>query len=305
MDTLPTQSPAPSNLAISPGITAPATTAASNPPAPATSQEPPPGSLAMNNTAPTSNLKTVAPTQPQNGENTPATENAAADNSDPVASPPVHKPSMLNPFNWFGGRAKPAPGTPEDAANGSFRSTLTVTPLPPAQPLTHYTPPPVMMYKGNRMEADRQMHEAIAAEKDSRLKEAMAGYQEAIKADPGYYEACLALGLVAIKAEEYAAALEALHHALTLKPDSAEARYGYAWALEKKHYYQDASKELEIMLRQHPDEIRAHLLLAEVYAQHLGQPDQARVHYQKVLEADPQNPQATAIRFWLQANPGH
>ena len=131
----------------------------------------------------------------------------------------------------------------------------------------------------------------------------MSFYQEAIKADPGDYEACQALGLVAIKAEEYAVALEAFHHALTIKPDSAEARYGYAWALEKKHYYQDAAKELEKMLAQHPEEIRAHLLLAEIYAQDLGEPAPARIHYQKVLQADPQNPQATTIRFWLQANP--
>jgi hypothetical protein len=32
-------------------------------------------------------------------------------------------------------------------------------------------------------------------------------------------------------------------------------------------------------------------------------PARARAHYLKWLELDPQNPQATNIRFWLSANP--
>jgi len=131
----------------------------------------------------------------------------------------------------------------------------------------------------------------------------MASYADAIKADPAYYEACVALGMAAIKAEEFGGALEALHHALTLKPESADARYAYAWALEKKNFVQDAANELEKLLGQHPNEIRAHLLLGNLYAQDLGQPDFARGHYKKVLEKEPRNDQAPALRAWLQNNP--
>jgi Tfp pilus assembly protein PilF len=58
------------------------------------------------------------------------------------------------------------------------------------------------------------------------------------------------------------------------------------------------------LLSQHPDETRAHLLLGNLYAQQLGQPDFARGHYQKALEQDPSSPQAPALRAWLQNNPG-
>jgi len=49
--------------------------------------------------------------------------------------------------------------------------------------------------------------------------------------------------------------------------------------------------------------VRAHLALANLCAQSLHDPAQARRHYQKVLELDPTNAQAADIRFWLAANP--
>ena len=72
---------------------------------------------------------------------------------------------------------------------------------------------------------------------------------------------------------------------------------------ERADYFQDAANELEKLLAQHPDETRAHLLLGNLYAQKLGQPDFARGHYKKVLEKDPHNDQAPALRAWLQNNP--
>ena len=53
----------------------------------------------------------------------------------------------------------------------------------------------------------------------------MSLYEQAVKADPSDYDACEGLGVSAIKTEEFAAALESLHHALSLNPDSANARY--------------------------------------------------------------------------------
>ena len=99
---------------------------------------------------------------------------------------------------------------------------------------TTICPPPVNTNPGNRAEAGRLAKEGAAAEKESRWRDAMDSYEAAVKADPSYYEACEALGLAAIRSGEYAPALEALHHALTLNSESANARYGYAWALQKK-----------------------------------------------------------------------
>ena len=49
---------------------------------------------------------------------------------------------------------------------------------------------------------------------------------------------------------------------------------------------------------------RAHLALANLCAQSLHDPAQARRHYLQVLELDPKNPRTADIRFWLAANPG-
>ena len=68
----------------------------------------------------------------------------------------------------------------------------------------------------------------------------------------------------------------------------------------------DAVNELKKVLAAQPDAVRqarAHLALGNIYAQQLRDPALAREHYLKVLALDPQNPQATAIRFWLAGTP--
>ena len=68
-------------------------------------------------------------------------------------------------------------------------------------------------------------------------------------------------------------------------------------------YPLDAAQELEKLLAAHPSEARAHLSLANLYAQQLDQPTLARPHYLKFLASAPRHPQATAVRYWLAANP--
>jgi tetratricopeptide (TPR) repeat protein len=132
----------------------------------------------------------------------------------------------------------------------------------------------------------------------------MRDYQEAVKADPTYFEAELALGLAAIDAKDYATSLDALGHALTLQDNSADARYAYAWVLGRRGYYQDAANELDKLLTTHPREVRARLLLGNFYADNLGQPKLAREQYLKALDlTDPQSPQGAVIRNWLDQNP--
>ena len=61
--------------------------------------------------------------------------------------------------------------------------------------------------------------------------------------------------------------------------------------------------ELEKLLANNPSEARAHFALANLYAQQLDQPAKARDHYLRLLELEPQHPQGTAVRYWLEANP--
>jgi tetratricopeptide (TPR) repeat protein len=132
----------------------------------------------------------------------------------------------------------------------------------------------------------------------------MWDYQEAIKADPTYFEAGLALGLAEVDAKNYPTALDALGQALTLQEGSADARYAFAWVLGRQGYYQDAVNELIKLLAVHPREVRAHLLLGNFYADQLAQPQLAREQYLKALTLiDPQSSQAGVIRAWLEQHP--
>jgi tetratricopeptide (TPR) repeat protein len=97
--------------------------------------------------------------------------------------------------------------------------------------------------------------------------------------------------------------LSAYERALSIKPTDANARFNFALALQKAGHPRDAANELETLLAAQPDEARAHLSLANLYAQELGQPARARPHYLQVLELQPRHPQAAAIRQWLNSHP--
>jgi len=131
----------------------------------------------------------------------------------------------------------------------------------------------------------------------------MADYQKALDTDSTYFKAALSLGLASIDAKDFPTALTSLDKALKLQSDSADARYAFAWVLQKRGYWQDSADELEKLLAQHPDQARGHLLLGNLYAQKLSQPRLARDHYLKVLTLDPENSQAQTIRNWLDKNP--
>jgi tetratricopeptide (TPR) repeat protein len=214
----------------------------------------------------------------------------------PAVKPPEEtKTSLaqkLNPLNWFSGKSKNTDVTetaapPETGSAGRYTYPLPITPIP-----------------GDRKLAEQLTAEGRQAEKQSNRAEAMRDYQEAMKADPTYFEPGLALGLAAIDAKDYPTALDALGQALTLQANSADARYAFAWVLGRRGYHQDAANELGKLLSAHPREVRARLLLGNIYADNLGQPKLAREQYVKALDLiEPQSSQAAVIRAWLDQHP--
>ena len=89
---------------------------------------------------------------------------------------------------------------------------------------------------------------------------------------------------------------------VTVNPQHTATRRNFALALQKSNYVQDATDELEKVIAATPEDPRARLALANLYAQQLDEPARARPHYLKVLELEPQHPQAAAIRSWLANN---
>jgi len=275
---------------------APSNATASTPrPPPAAS---PAAQSSISTSAPALSRASVPAPPPQVSAGQAPAETSPAVNSSPsvpepvvtetAAAPRTPLNQRLNPLHWFSGKPK----TNEQA---------TADELPPVPPGTRYEyPPSVTPIPGDRARAKRLEAEAIRAQQAHQFGESIRSYQDAIEADPTYYDASLQLGLTAIQARDYPTALEALHRALTLQGDSAEARYAFAWTLQKRGYTEDAVHELDRLLGQHPEDVRAHLLLGNLYAAQLHQPKLAREQYMQALALDPTNAQAANIRAWLQ-----
>ena len=210
--------------------------------------------------------------------------------------------ARLNPF-----RDKPRPPlstneTPRTIVLVS-RTNAAATAPKPVFPRYTYLSPSALSQPGNRANAERAMSQAVRAQRVGNTNEALLTYQLAINADPTYFDAQYNLALLAFQIGELKRSLTGWETALALQPDSINARYNFALALKQGNYAYDAAYELQRILEAKPSEARAHLTLGNLYAQQLNEPQRARAHYMKVVELDPRNLQAPAIRYWLAANP--
>jgi tetratricopeptide (TPR) repeat protein len=171
----------------------------------------------------------------------------------------------------------------------------------PSFPRYAYTAP-AKPAAGDRHAAEGAFTKARLAEQDENWPDALQWYQSAADLDASWFEAQYNAGVIAHRLNNYTVALPRYEFALAIQPDSVDARYNFSLALKAAGYAPDAADELKKILAVNPEEVRAHLALANLCAQSLHDTAQARQHYQKVLELQPDNPQAGDIRFWLSAN---
>ncbi len=228
--------------------------------------------------------------------------------TDPRFESPADSPkpgffTRLNPF-----RGKPAPATNAAPVVEASRTIV-------LNPSAHATPaarPVFPRYNhsvknrpaaGNRADAERAAQQAARAQRGGRTNEALLDYQLAVNADPSFFDAQYNAALLALLSGDLPRALSGYEAALAIEPDSINARYNFALALKQGGYAHDAASELQRILEAKPNETRAHLTLANLFAQQLEDADRARPHYVKVIELDARNPQSAAIRFWLAAHP--
>jgi hypothetical protein len=271
---------------------------------------------------------TSAPVVPR-----PATPSPEIIGEPPVETAPAPTPEKrsffqrLNPLTLFRREPKPpakAPAvvamtSPMPAPNTNPVTAPAATNLEPSKPV----PAPVLPMSfarypylpvsppaaGNRAAAERLVAQGSDAQRDHRLNDALGFYRAAAHADPGYFEAFSSMGSAASDLGDVAQAARAYEMALAVRPESFDARFNFGLALKRANYIVDAAQELERLLassstREAPARLALlHLTLGNLYAQEFNRPALARPHYLKVLELDPANSQATAIRFWLQSNP--
>jgi len=197
-----------------------------------------------------------------------------------------------------------------------------LTPLPSGdEPAPHATarpvdvPPAVVSFArysylspgrpaaGDRRSASGAFTKARVFEQAEKWLDALEWYQTAVQIDPSWFEAQYNTGVLAHRLRNYPLALPSYETALAIQPDSVDARYNFALALKASGYVTDAAGEFKKILAANPDDARSHLALANLCAQSLHDTAQARQHYLKVLELDPNSSQAADIRFWISANP--
>jgi Flp pilus assembly protein TadD len=257
----------------------------------------------------------------------PKTSNASPQPTKPVtaavsrAEPKPEKRTLLQRFiSPFGGKTKSDVNPPKvlvdakpDSTGTTYASLPAATPPPPeATKPAPQPPPPIPRYAylspakpaaGDRRQAEVYFAQGLRDQQAGRPNQARAYYMSALRTDPSYFEAYYNLGLAAYEVNDWKQALYAYENARALLPDSLEVQYNFALTLKQVGYLQDAAEELEKILQKSPNETRAHLTLANLYAQQLAQTKLAREHYLKVLETNPRHPKSADIRFWLAANP--
>jgi len=224
----------------------------------------------------------------------------------PLPSPKKTASANSPPLEETGKQAPRAPaesGAPVPSFPGSASATGSSQAVGPSAFSRYLYLSPPKPAAGNRREAERAFGQGQQAQRANRLAEAVSAYRRATALDGSYFEACYNLGLAAYESRSYRQALAAWENALALQPESNDARYNFALALKAANYPIDAANELEKILATHPNETRAHLVLGNLCAEQLRDPARARTHYLKLLELEPRNAQATAIRYWLVANP--
>jgi len=254
----------------------------------------------------------------------------AATSAPPAASQPVEEPMpAAPPKRGFWHRLF---GSSKDSAANSKYLGNDLTPLPAenaptvqpaappsvtlaAKPEAEAAPAPAPVFAryhyfsprkpkaGDRTAASGAFTKARVFEQDEKWPDALQWYQQAAAFDPAWFEAEYNTGVLAHRLRNYALALPHYELALAVQPDSVDARYNFALALWAAGYAPDAADQLKKILAANPGEARAHLALANICAQSLRDTAQARQHYQKVLELDPDNAQSSDIRFWLASNP--
>lgn len=186
---------------------------------------------------------------------------------------------------------KPAQEKPVVLKSAAVRSFPRYTYTSPRKPVA-----------GDRRAAEGPFTKARLAEQDEKWPDAQQWYQSAADTEPAWFEAQYNTGVIAHRLGNYTIALPRYELALAIQPDSVDARYNFALALKAAGYALDAADEFKRILSANPSEVRAHLALANLCAQSLHDTPQARRHYLRVLELQPDNPQAGDIRFWLSAN---
>ena len=133
-----------------------------------------------------------------------------------------------------------------------------------------------------------------------RDKEAVAHYEEALRARPDFDRAHFNLATVLDDQGRIEEAVAHYEQALRLKPDSANVHNRLGRLYERQRDFQMAAAQYELSLRIKPDDAQVHSRLASVFYQN-GQSQAAVKRYRMALRFNPDDSMAANNLAWLLA----
>jgi tetratricopeptide (TPR) repeat protein len=156
--------------------------------------------------------------------------------------------------------------------------------------------------EGNRPEAIRLLNLGINDQRGLRTRAALESYRKAVELDPSLFETHYNQGVASFELGILDEAMRAYERALSVNPDSVPGRFNFAMTLQKSGYVLDAAAQLHYLAEVHPEETRVHMALGNLYADVFRDYVRAKAAYLKVLELEPEHPNGTSLRFWIEAH---
>ncbi len=134
----------------------------------------------------------------------------------------------------------------------------------------------------------------LAADKKSQELRARAAYEDALKRDPNFAPARIALGLSLYRTGEYDKAAENLELALRRNPDAADAHYYLGLTRRAQGRYAEANDQLWWCVRSGAREEPARSVLGAI-ALAQGKDDEAAAHLSQAAALDPRDLKARTL----------
>ena len=160
---------------------------------------------------------------------------------------------------------------------------------PDFKPATRPIPDPP-----NPTSAEQSYVAGLALDKKSREREAREAYLEALKRDPGFAPAHIALGLSCYRSGEYETAASHLQAALMRNKDAADAHYYLALVQYALGQTSEAEDHLLWLVRSGYRESLARYVLGEIALAN-GDPKKALEHLQQAVMLDPRDLKARTV----------
>ena len=170
-----------------------------------------------------------------------------------------------------------------------YRTDSPVDNNPDFKPATRPIPDPK-----NSTSAEQSYVEGLAFDKKSKEREARTAYLEALKRDPGFAPAHIALGLSFYRSGEYEVAKKHLETALRRNKDAGDAHYYLALVQLKLGQTSEAEDHLLWLVRSGYRESLARYVLGEV-ALARGDTKPALEHLQQAVMLDPRDLKARTV----------